>query len=123
MIFFITPFFLNMGVIGAISIVLTNIIVEIITRPYFYKKFKIDFYWGAFRNLSIMLGIFLFQLYINQIISYPLIFIPFLILFDIGLYFLINYIFKGFSREDFKFIKNLIDIKNIKSIIFEELKS
>ena len=123
MIIFISPFFLNMGAIGAaISIILAKTLILIITRPYFYKKWNISFYWGSFRNLVIMGSIFLLQIYINHNFSYPIYFIPFFIFINLGLYFFLNYIFKGFSKNDLKFILNIISIKNIKEQLTEEIR-
>lgn len=123
MIIFISPEFINLGIIGAaLAIVLAEIFTQIIIRPIIYKKYGIGYYWGSFRNLAIMLGVFLLQLYINSRFSYNILFIPLFILFNISLYFLINYLLRGFSKEDIKFFFSIVNLKKIKESILSEMK-
>ena len=118
------PIFLNLGVIGAsLAIPLTAILTELIIRPVLYKKYNISFYWGSFRNFAIMGCIFILQLFINEIIFYPVYYIPLFLLLDTGLYFLINYILQGFSKEDIRFVINIVSIKNLKKQIVAEMKN
>lgn len=121
-IVFIIPDFLNMGALGgAVSSIIALIISQLILRPIIYKKFGLGFYWGSFRNLAIMLGVFFIQIYINNSIYYPIYLVPLFILFDISLYFTISYLFKGISKENISFILTTINLKNIKATIFSEL--
>lgn len=119
---FISPKILNMGAFGgALSSITATVIAQIIFRPVIYKKFGISFYWGFFRNFFIMLGVFIVQIYINNVINYTIIFIPLFILLDTLLYFFINYLCKGISKENIQFIKSVLSYKNIKSTIYTEL--
>lgn len=121
LIIFISPFFLNMGVIGAaISLVLTNVIIEIITRPYFYKKYNIDFYFGSFINLGIILGIFILHLFLNSQYILPIYTIPLFILLYLFIYFVLGYFFKCYNKEDIKLILKALNFKNIKESITDE---
>lgn len=123
MIIFIFPVFLNLGSIGgALAIVLAEVISQLIIRPIIFKKFNLGFSWGFFRNFTIMLGIYFLQLIINKIYSYPIYIIPFFIIFNMVIYLLINYLAKGISKEDYKFILKIINIKNIKESIYHEFK-
>ena len=123
MIIFISPEFINLGIIGAaLAIVLAEIFTQIIIRPIIYKKYGIGYYWGSFRNLAIMLCVFLLQLYINSRFPYNILFIPLFILFNISLYFLINYLLRGFSKEDIKFFFSIVNLKKIKESILSEMK-
>ncbi len=123
LIFFTAPIFLNLGIIGAsLAIPLSGILGELIFRPIFYKKYNISFYWGSFRNIIIMGCIFLLQVFINELFFYPIYYISLFVLLDIGLYFMINYLFNGFSKEDIKFMLNVISIKNVKKQISLEMK-
>jgi len=124
MIIFMSPELLNLGPIGgALAFILAPIIIQIIYRPIIYKKYGLGIYWGAFRNFFIMLLIIILQLVINNYFSYSILFIPIFMLFDITLYFLLNFIVKGFSKEDIKFIFTIINIKNIKDVISLELNN
>ncbi|MFX1387170.1 MAG: oligosaccharide flippase family protein, partial [Promethearchaeota archaeon] len=123
MYFLISPYFFNLDIFGgALAYLISKIITQIIYRPIIYKKFNLGFYWGTFRNLLIMLGVFILQYWINNTFYYRLYIIPFFILIDIGLYILISYLFKGFTKEDFKFILSVINIKNIYISFTSELK-
>lgn len=124
MVIFVTPIFLNMGAIGAaIATVFATIIVQIIKRPIIYKKYGLGFYWGSFRNITVMLGIFIFQLFVNELYSYPIYLVPIFILFNLTLYFIVNYLLKGFSKDDFRFILTVINIKHIMESISLEFKN
>lgn len=124
MIFFISPSFLNLDVFGgAISYLIAKIVTQIIYRPIIYKRFNLGFYWGSFRNLVIMFGIFLFQLWVNISFSFPFYFIPLFIIIDIFLYLSINFLLKGFTKTDLKFLLSIINIKTIYSSIVSELKN
>jgi len=123
MVFFTSPVFLKLGVIGcAFALVISSIITQIIFRPIIYKKFGLGFYWGSIRNFFIMFLVFVFQLYINQNYSYPLFFIFIFILLDIGLYFFINYLLKGYSKEDIRFLFKILNLKNIQKTILYEFR-
>lgn len=123
MIVFISPTFLNLDVFGAaLSYLLAKILIQIIYRPIIYKKFNLGFYWGSFRNLLIMTGIFLIQLWINALFIFPIYFIPIFIILDLLLYFSANYLLKGFSKQDFRFIISILNPKNIYKSITAELK-
>ncbi|KKK79535.1 hypothetical protein LCGC14_2832520, partial [marine sediment metagenome] len=123
-ILFIAPFFLNMGVIGgAIALVMSKIITHIFFRLIIYKKFNLGYYWGLFRNIGIMFGIYMLQLYINLLFSYQIFIMPIFIILNLFLYFLVNYIFKGFSKEDMELIRTIFNLKNIKKSIISELKT
>ena len=83
-------------------------------------------FWGLFLMpmvLVVMFLIFIYQLYINQQLSYPIYFIPIFVLINLGLYFFINYLFKGYTKEDIKFLYKMISIKNIKRTILTEFKN
>ena len=123
-ILFIAPFFLNMGAIGgAIALVMSKIITHIFFRLIIYKKFNLGYYWGLFRNIGIMFGINMLQLYINLLFSYQIFIMPIFIILNLFLYFLVNYIFKGFSKEDMELIRTIFNLKNIKKSIISELKT
>ena len=123
LIFFISPIFLNMGAIGgAIATVISLLIKQLIYRPIIYKRYGLGFYWGLFRNITTMSLVFFFQIFINIILDYSIHYIPFFILLDLFLYFLINYFFNGFNKEDLRFFLKLINYKNIKESIFSEIK-
>ena len=123
MVLFISPNIFNLDVYGGVfSFILSKFIIQLIYRPILYKKFNLGFYWGFFRNMTIMTGIFIAQLWINNLIVYPIYIIPLFISVDILVYFLINYILKGFSKQDFKFIFKIINIKNIYDSVAIELK-
>ena len=121
-VIFVAPFFLNMGSLGAaIAFTSTEFIMQLIFRPIYYIKYNIGFYWGSFRNLFIMLVVFLLQYYINSVIKIELYYVPLFILMDLALYFFINYLLKGFTIEDIKFFLSVINFKNIKNQIITEL--
>ncbi len=123
MILFIHPSIFNFGVYGGVlSYILAKTLIQIIYRPIIYKKYGLGFYWGSFRNLIIMLGIYFTHLWVNTLVNFSIYFVPLLAFLDILLYFLINYIFKGFSKEDFKFLFSTINIKNIYGAITSEFK-
>ena len=123
MVLFISPDILNLGVFGgALSYIVAKILIQLIYRPIIYRKFKLGFYWGVIRNLIIMAGIYLTQLWINSIFIYPVYLIPIFGLIDIALYLLISYAFKGFSKQDFKFIFTIFNFKNIYNTISLEMK-
>ena len=124
MVIFISPEFLNMGARGgALALIFTMILTQIIVRPIYYRKFGIAFYWGAFRNVAIMVGIFILQFFINEIYSYSIYLMPLFMLFDVTLYFSINYVLKGFSKEDIKFMLKIFNFKNIKESFLLEFKN
>ncbi|MFX1277502.1 MAG: oligosaccharide flippase family protein [Promethearchaeota archaeon] len=124
MFLFISPDFFRFGAIGgALAIVLASIIVQIIFRPILYKKFNLKFYFGSFRNVIIMIGVIFMQIGIKFLFNYPDFFIPIFILFDVLIYFVINYILKGINRDDIKYILSILSIKNIKDVLFLELKN
>ncbi len=121
---FISPNYFNMGAFGAaLGLVLSQIIIEIISRPIIYKKYGLGFYWGSFRNLLIMFFVFLIQLYLNSIIRVSIFLIPLFSLIDISVYFIINYLLKGISKEDIKFIIGLMSIKTFKNQILSEFEN
>ena len=123
LIFFISPIFLNMGAIGGvIATVISWFIKQLISRPIFYKMYGLGFYWGLFRNIAMMFLVFFFQIFINTLLDYSIYYIPFFILLDLFLYFLLNYFFKGFNKEDLRFFLKLINYKNIKESIYSEMK-
>jgi len=123
MIFFMSPNFLNLGAIGAsLALIVSNCLIQLIFQPYIYKKYKIGFYWGVFRNLILIFIIFVFQLYINNILDISFYIIPLFILIDFLIYIALNYILKGFTKQDFKFIISLLKFKNIKKTIASEFK-
>jgi O-antigen/teichoic acid export membrane protein len=123
MILFIHPSIFNFDVYGgALAYILAKILIQIIYRPIVYKKYELGFYWGSFRNILIMGGIYFVHLLVNTLFNFPLYFLPFLAILEITLYFLINYIFRGFSKEDFKFIFSIINIKNIYEVASSEFK-
>ena len=123
MVLFISPDIFTLGVFGgALSYLAAKILIQLIYRPIIYRKFKLGFYWGVIRNLIIMMGIYLIQLWINSIFIYPVYLFPIFGLIDITLYFLISYVFKGFSKQDFKFIFTILNIKNIYTTISLEMK-
>ena len=122
MILFISPVFLNFGPIGgAIAVVTIDIIAQIFVRPIYYKKFNLGFHWGVFKNVMVMVIILIFQLYLNSIFS-SIIFIPFFIILDFILYFSLNYLIKGFTKEDIKYIRGIISLEKIKKAIIKEWK-
>ena len=122
LIFFISPIFLNMGAIGgAIATVISLFIKQLIYRPMIYKKYGLGFYWGLFRNITAMSLVLFFQIFIDSILIYAIYYIPFFIILDLFLYFLINYFVKGFNKEDLRFFLRLINYKNIKESIFSEI--
>lgn len=124
MIILIPPFMFNLGIIGAgISFTLTEFITHLIFRIIGFKKYNLGFYWGSIRNIIIMIFVFFIQVFIDVIYSYPFYLIPFFMLFDIFLYFLINYLFKGFSKQDIIFLLNVFNYRNIKRVVISELKS
>jgi len=124
LIIFISPLFLNLGPIGAaFSLVFAHIITQLITRPIIYKKYGIGFYWGVFRNVLIMISIILLHIYVLNIYFNSIIFIPVFIIFDAVLYFVINYLTRGYNKEDIKFFFNIIRFKTIKKSILSELGS
>ena len=124
MIIFVSPFFLNMGILsGALALVVSEIIMQIIYRLLVYKKYSLGFYWGLFKNMIVMFLVLIIQLYLNNLFNYSIIFMPIFILLDLSLYFLILYIFKGIKKEDILFLKETINIRNIKTQIFRELKN
>jgi O-antigen/teichoic acid export membrane protein len=123
MIFFISPAFLNLDVFGgALSYLISKILIQLIYRPIIYKKFNLGFYWGSLRNLLIMTGIFLIQWWINNIFTFPIFFIPIFTVFDIIVYFLINYLLKGFSKQDIRFVIKTLNIKRVFKSITSEYK-
>ncbi|MFX0139060.1 MAG: lipopolysaccharide biosynthesis protein [Candidatus Hodarchaeota archaeon] len=123
MILFIHPSIFNLDVFGgAMSYILAKILIQIIYRPILYKKFGLSFHWGSFRNLGIMCSIYFAHLWLRTVYSFSIYFIIILPIIDIILYFLINYIFRGFSKEDFKFLFSIINIKNIYEVISSEFK-
>ncbi|MGB5912989.1 MAG: lipopolysaccharide biosynthesis protein [Promethearchaeia archaeon] len=123
MVIFISPSVFNLGVFGgALSFLTAKIIIQIIYRPIIYKKYNLGFYWGSFRNLLIIGGIFLIQFWINSSFVFPFYFNILFALIDIGAYFLLNYLLKGFTKEDFRFILNLLNLKNIFNSISSELR-
>ncbi len=122
MILFTSPVFLNFGPIGgAIAVVTIDIIAQIFVRPIYYKKFNLGFHWGVFKNVMVMVIILIFQLYVNSIFS-SIIFIPFFIILDFILYFSLNYLIKGFTKEDIKYIRGIISLEKIKKAIIKEWK-
>ena len=123
MIYLMSPKSLNLGAIGgAIAIVISSIITQIIFRPIIYIKFGLGVYWGAFRNIFLMFIIYILQLYINQHFSYPIYWILIFGLLNLGLYFFLTYLFKGYSKEDIKFLLTIFNLKNIKESILLEFK-
>lgn len=123
MLLFISPDILNLGVFGgALSYVIAKILIQFIYRPIIYKRFNLGFYWGSFKNLLTMVMIFFIQLWINIQFDYSAFLIPLFTLIDIGLYFMITYLLKSFSKEDFKFIRSIINIKNVVNSIKTEIK-
>lgn len=123
LIFFISPLFLNLGALGgAFAIVISLFIKQMIIRPIIYKKYGLGFYWALFRNIGIMSLVFFVQIFIDTLLNYSLYYIPFFILLDLFLYFLINYFFKGFEKEDLRFFLRLINYRNIKESIYSEMK-
>ena len=123
MVLFISPDIFNLGVFGgALAYAVAKIVIQLIYRPIAYKKFNLGFYWGVIRNLIIMTGIYLIQLWINSLFTYPVYLIPIFGLIDITLYLLLSYVFKGFSKEDFKFIFTIFNFKNIYNTISLEMK-
>lgn len=123
MIIFISPILLNLDVFGGVlSYLLAKIITQIVYRPIIYKKFTLGFYWGSFRDLGIMGGIYLLQIIINIVFDYSIIFIPLFVILNISLYFALNYLFKGFSKQDFRFILNTINIRNLYNTASSELE-
>lgn len=124
MIFFISPDFFGLGSIGAaLAFILGELIIFVITRYILYRKYQLTFYWGCFRNIIIMLSIFIFQLYLNVLFSFSIISIFLFPILDIGLYIFLNYIFKGFNKKDIRLLLKIIKIKNIKNQVLEELKN
>ncbi len=120
MIIFISPVFLNFNSIGGpIAMVTIEIIAQIFVRPIYYKKFNLRFHWGIFKNVMVMVVLLIFQLYINSIFS-SILFIPFFIVLDLILYFSLNYLIKGFTKEDIKYLKGVISIEKIKQTIRKE---
>ncbi|MFX1498778.1 MAG: oligosaccharide flippase family protein [Promethearchaeota archaeon] len=123
MIFFIAPFLFNLGVFGgALAFLLAKIITQLIYRPIIYKKYNLGFYWGSFRNLFIMAGIYFVQLWINIVFTFPFYFMILFALLDVSLYFILNYLLKGFTKEDFKFILHLVNLNRIYESITTEFK-
>ncbi len=123
MVLFISPDIFNLGVFGgALSYIVAKVLIQLIYRPIIYRKFKLGFYWGVIRNLIIMTGIYLIQLWINSIFTIPVYLFPIFGLIDITLYLLISYMFKGFSKQDFKFIFTILNLKNIYNTISLEMK-
>ncbi len=122
LIIFISPLFLNLGPIGAaISLVFSSILTQLITRPIIYRKYGIGFYWGVFRNLLIMVSIILLHIYVLNVYFNSILFIPVFIIIDAVLYFVINYLTRGYSKEDIKYFFNIIRFKTIKISILSEL--
>ena len=118
----ITPPFQHLGVIGAaIAYTFSGVVSQLIFAPIIYYKYKLPFYWKIFKTLSITLLIFIFQIFINSFISIRLFLIPIFIVVNLGIYLLLNFLFKGLNKEDIKFLLNLFSIKNIKKIINSEL--
>jgi len=123
MILLIAPFIFDLGVMGAaLSFTLTELFTYIVFRVVGYKKYNFKFYWGSMRNLIIMFLIIGFHILSNKFIFYSSHLIPLFMLLDIFLYFLINYLFKGFSKDDIKFLLSIFNYNNIKRTIFSELK-
>lgn len=123
MVLFISPSIFNLGVFGgALSFLIAKIIIQIIYRPIIYKKYNLGFYWGSFRNLLIIAGIFLIQFWLNSSYVFPFYFNILFALMDIGAYFLLNYLLKGFNKEDFRFILSILNLKKIYKSITSELK-
>lgn len=120
----ISPYIINIGIIGgAYSLVISNIITQLIWRPLFFKKYKLGFYWGFFRNFIIVLGLLVIQLIIFDLFLYPPYIIPLFMLGDFLAYFLLNIALKGIRKEDFDFLFSLIKFKNIKETIFSEFNN
>ena len=115
MIIFLNLNFLNIGLIGVpFSFFLSNLITQIIFRPYFFKKYHLKFNWGIVRNILIMIGIAIFQLIMSNIINLNNIY--FLLLFlviDIAFYLGLNIGLKGITKKDILFIKSIFNLKNI----------
>ena len=124
LIFFIFPGFLNLGALGgALAMVTSSIIIQLITRPIFYIKYNLKFYYDSFRNIAIMICIIVIQLSINNFIQFSFYIYPLFMLLDLSLYLLLNFITKGISKEDIKFFLSILNLKNIKKIIALELKN
>ena len=123
MIFFISPLFLNLGAIGgAFASVLSQFLGIIIYRPIIFKKYRIGFYWEIFRNLGIMIVIYFLQITLNLIWLPNIYSIILFIIFDYVIYLTLNYILKGFTKKDIKFLLTVFNFKNIKDNIVSELK-
>ncbi len=121
MLVFIPPFFLNLGALGAaLAIGLAAFVSYIIKGFIYYQKFHIRFYWGACRNIIIMLAILILQLYINSLGQYPIYLIPLFIIFNLGLYFFINFLLRGFSIDELRDFTKIFSAKNIKDVVRSE---
>ena len=123
MLLFLSPNIFNLGVFGgALSYVIAKILIQLIYRPIIYRKYNLGFYWGSFKNLLTMVTIFFIQLWINIQFIYPVFLIPMFVLIDVVLYFSLTYLLKSFSKQDFKFIRSIINIKNVVNSIKTEMK-
>ncbi|MHA1337807.1 MAG: hypothetical protein ACTSPW_19020 [Promethearchaeota archaeon] len=121
---FTLPNCLNLGILGAVlAHVIPDIIMQLIIRPYFYKKYRLGFYWKIFINFSIIIILSFFQQYINRLFETNIILILLTTGFNLIFYFFITYLLKSYRLEDIKLIYNTLKLKNIKKSIGLEFKN
>ena len=123
-ILFINPSIFNFGAIGgALALLSGSLLTQTVFRPIMYKKFKLKFYWGFFRNIVLIFSIFYIHFIITElfIVSGILYFLlPILYTF---VFLFANYMTGGLKTEDIRFFFKIINFKNITNTMYREFNN
>ena len=126
-IIFIAPFCLNLGINGlALAILFRYITYTPFIRTFLWIKYKYSYNFSIFLNLAIILAIYLLNnLIFVKIIKVDLFvyfyLIPFFMLLNILLYFIILYVVRGIKRDDLRYFKLIFNIKSLINLLYKDL--
>ncbi|MFX0186768.1 MAG: oligosaccharide flippase family protein [Candidatus Hodarchaeota archaeon] len=123
-ILFIAPNGLNLGINGlALAILFGNFTYSLLIRIILWKKYKYGYNFGIILYLFVVLLIFLFNVLVIAMIDFLTYFylIPLFAILNIFFYFIILYILRGIKKEDIRYFKLMLNIKNLVNILYQDL--
>ena len=126
MILFIAPFGLNLGINGlALSILFRYLTYNPIVRFFLWKKYNYKYNLGIFLYLFVALIVIIVNHFFYEKFSIDLTIhfylIPFFMIVNFIIYFGILYLLRVIKKEDIKYIKLLLNIKNLINLLYEDL--
>ncbi len=123
-ILFIAPNGLNLGINGlALAILFGHLTHSLIIRIILWKKYNYGYNFGIILYLCVVLLIFLFNVLVITMIDFLTYFylIPLFAIINIFFYFSILYVLRGIKKDDIRYFKLMLNIKNLVNILYQDL--